>query len=469
MRLSRLLSDTKSDGVNILLAVSTRTGRIVLQLGSIAILSRLLDAEAFGILGLATSFIGFFRLFSELGFGQAVVMKGFISKTTFSSLILCSLLFGSLVFLLVCGLARPLADWFGVNELAKLVVPLAVLIPIESVKAVLNGMVQRSRRYFLVSTIQTVSYAIGYIPVTVCFATLGHGYWSIVYGSLTSATLELSILILRYRQFIVRSIDLRRIRSFLNFSLQISGNRMLSFACANVDNLMVGKFLGPVPLGSYTRGYLVVSYPTDLIGQSMQSVLYASMVNAGQGARLRMHSDYRALVGMLCWIMSLLIVFFRADIVRIFLGQKWLEVGDILGILSLAVLPRVCGKISDAYFKSRDEVGILIWGNALVLGLLFGGMLVSMRGGLNKVAWVVPIVYFFDFLRKEFFVWYHDPNSAKALGTVKVAVYFISSVVFALVEIEGDVSLGFISGCLIFVAGVIGFHNLANNRLLRWR
>lgn len=45
------------------------------------ILSRLLTPQDFGVIGIATVIISFFSLFSEMGFGAAIIQKKSLPKT----------------------------------------------------------------------------------------------------------------------------------------------------------------------------------------------------------------------------------------------------------------------------------------------------------------------------------------------------------------------------------------------------
>src|SRR4030042_2169452 len=53
----------------------------LLQLIVLAVLSRLLSPEDFGVLGLAMIFVGFAALFSQLGVGPALIQRSEITPT----------------------------------------------------------------------------------------------------------------------------------------------------------------------------------------------------------------------------------------------------------------------------------------------------------------------------------------------------------------------------------------------------
>ena len=53
-------------------------------------------------------------------------------------------------------------------------------------------------------------------------------------------------------------------------------NYLLAFIADNLDDFLVGKHLGKVPLGLYNRAFMISSIPVKNIAQNISQVLVAS-------------------------------------------------------------------------------------------------------------------------------------------------------------------------------------------------
>src|SRR5262245_56135898 len=74
------------------------------------ILARLLSPEAFGLIGMITVFVGFASLFTDLGFGAALIQKQEATPDHYSSIFWVNVGAGFILMLLFIALS-PLIAW----------------------------------------------------------------------------------------------------------------------------------------------------------------------------------------------------------------------------------------------------------------------------------------------------------------------------------------------------------------------
>ncbi len=104
----------------VLWSTLARVGQQFVQLGISIYLARLLAPEAFGLVGMIAVFTGFAGMFTDMGFGSALIQKSDITEQHIQSVFWLNLLSG-IVFTLVLFFAAPwIVAFYNTNALQPL-------------------------------------------------------------------------------------------------------------------------------------------------------------------------------------------------------------------------------------------------------------------------------------------------------------------------------------------------------------
>jgi O-antigen/teichoic acid export membrane protein len=74
--------------------IFTRIGGQILQFGTLIVLTRLLQPKDFGLVGMVTVFIGFAKIFIDLGFGDALIQRSHADDRYFSTVFWLNVVMG---------------------------------------------------------------------------------------------------------------------------------------------------------------------------------------------------------------------------------------------------------------------------------------------------------------------------------------------------------------------------------------
>src|SRR5690606_18354533 len=66
------------------------------------------------------------------------------------------------------------------------------------------------------------------------------------------------------------------LKNHLRYSLPLLGDSSINYWVRNIDNLLVGKFLGAISLGIYTRAYNLMLLPVRQISGTLTRVMFPS-------------------------------------------------------------------------------------------------------------------------------------------------------------------------------------------------
>jgi O-antigen/teichoic acid export membrane protein len=364
------------------------------------LLTRLLSPADFGVVGAALIVIGFSLAFSQLGMGPALVQRPVLEPRHVSTAFFASTGLGLLVAALVWVLAPHIAGFFRMDQLVPIVRALAVLFPIGGISSVAENLCQRDLRFRLLANTDVLAYSLGYGLVGVVLALLDFGPWALVGGQITQAVLRAAILLhaapprLRPRPSWVCFRDL------MGFGMGLSVAR-LGGTLANVaDNLVVGRWLGPVALGLYSRAYQLIAVPTSLLGDVFDRVLFPTMARVQDDPR-RLTTAYlqgTAIVGLVTLPAGVVAAALAPELVAVAFGSRWQALVPSFQVLALGMMFRTSYRMSDSLSRATGRVYRRAWRQALYAVMVFLGAWVGQRQGITGVAIGVLGALFVNYL-----------------------------------------------------------------------
>jgi O-antigen/teichoic acid export membrane protein len=302
---------------------------------STLIVARLLTPEDYGLVGMATIYLGLITLVSEFGLGTTVITLRNLREEEVAQLNGLSLLVGVGSFALSGAAAIPLGRWFHAPELPAVVVAMSAAFVITAFKTVPFSLLQREMRFRALALVET-GRAVLLAVSMIAFALLGLRYWTLVIGGLLSSVLSTgaTLALRRHRLAWPRRQSLTHAMSF---SRDILVARLCWYTYSNADFLVAGRILGKAALGLYDFGWNLANIPIDritsLVGQVTPSVFSAVQNDAAALRRYLLRiTEGLALITLPA---SLGMALVAPDFVLLALGQKWQ--GAIVPLQLLAV------------------------------------------------------------------------------------------------------------------------------------
>jgi PST family polysaccharide transporter len=357
-------------------------GKFVLQTGTTIVLARIISPSDFGLIGMVAVVVGFAQTFKDAGLSNATIQRAVVSRDQVDTLFWFNVLFSMALAVAVMLSAPLVADFYGRPELTGITVALSLSILASGISVQHDALLRRYMQFTSIGITQILSQT-AYLAVAVCMALLGYGYWAIVGGTLAAAVAGSAL------TFYYCPIPPRRPRrvsgvvEMLKFGGQLSSFEFVNYFTRNMDNVLVGRFLGADALGLYSRAYQLFLLPITQIRTPILQVampLLSSM--ADQRERLRRnYIDVVSLTALLT-VPIALYCFVEADfLVRVLLGPTWLGSVATFRILSLVgliqpsastvgIVMQVCGR-ADRQFKFGLVTAVFVVA-AFSVGLRFG-------------------------------------------------------------------------------------------------
>jgi teichuronic acid exporter len=371
-----------------------------LQFGVGVLLARILPPTDFGLLALAYVAVGFAAMVSQLGLGLAVVQRHPLTVRHVRVAFTASLALGAgvgLVLLLLAPLAGPL---LGDDRLPAILGALALLFLLGGLGATARALLQRDLEFRALFRVDLLSFGIGYAGVAVFLALNGYGVWSLVIGMLAQSLLGSLLALLRVRHSVRPLLARAELGELLGFGAGASLNQVANYLSRSLDNVVIGRWLGPHSLGLYSRAYNLMTLPLGYVGDVMWHVLFPALSEIRHDRR-RMGRAYLAAVQLTALFAAPLMVGLAVaapHLIRGVYGPQW--TGAILPfqILCLAGTFRAVYGVSGALTHATDHVYAEVRRQLAYAGLVAGGALVALPYGLAGVTLAVGGAILFMYL-----------------------------------------------------------------------
>ncbi len=302
------------------------------------------------------------------------------------------ILCGSL-FLLQCGLAYPIAQFYGNTRLVWPICTLGLIYLIFPNFLVQEALIRRENRLEVIAACISTQAVVANL-LLVGFVLSGFGIWSIVLSMLISY--PPSWLWVTHRNHAwrpPRRFTVVHWRSVIDFSSKIFGVELLNRIRLNIDYLIVAKFLGLEALGLYFFAFNAGLGISQSVVQGLTNAWYPDFCEVRRDRVALQHRYIRSLktVGLtvlpIVVIQSCLAIFY----VPIIFGPKWMPGVPMLIILCLSAVPFALYQAASQLLKSVDRVQIdLIWSLCFV-GLFSLTLLLVQPMGLRAIAIAVTV------------------------------------------------------------------------------
>ena len=330
----------------------------VMRLGVLVLLTRLLTPADFGVVSAAMVFITFSLNFSQLGMGPALVQRPALQARHITTAFLASTSLGILVGGVVWAAAPLIARFFHMDQLVPVVRALAFVFPIAGLSVVSESLLQRELRFRFVAYRDMLAYGLGYGLVGVVLALLGFGVWALVAAQLTQGVLRTAILLRGGPPLLWARPTWTCFLELMEYGIGQSVGRLGVILANQVDNLVVGRWLGAPALGQYNRAFQLVSVPTALLGDTLDKVLFPTMARVQDDPR-RLASAFlqgTALLALLTLPAGVVIAVLAPELVAVAFGSRWEALVAPFQVLALGVTFRTSYRMSDSLSRATGKV-----------------------------------------------------------------------------------------------------------------
>lgn len=320
------------------------------------ILARILLPEAYGIVALTTVFITFSDIFILNGFNVALIRKDRVSEEDYSTVMILSLVFTTVLYCLFFFSAPAVASFYKTPELKGVLRTITILLFFQSVATVIRAKGTRELRFREMSIVTVIeNVTAGFIGLYMAYK--GFGVWALVFQQVSAAFLDMVLLSIVFRWKYRFAFRVGIVRDMLSFTAGVLGSSFMDFLGNNANSLVVGRTYSSTELGYMNRGNM---YP-EVIGlntyNAINSVLLPALASR-QNDRKAMHDVVRKVVSVTEYIILPLMIGLAGvsrNFIIVFLTKKWLPCLIILNCACINYMIQPIRSIGSNVFYALGE------------------------------------------------------------------------------------------------------------------
>lgn len=339
------------------------------------LLARLLSPNDFGLMSMIMVVLGFINPIFDLGLGVAIIKEKTISNQQLSTLFWINIILGFICFVLTILGAPIVASFFNYENLEQLLVLAGLVFIINPWGVQFSALMAKELRFDLQAKVSVLSTFVSFVGALM-WALMGYGVLSLVYAFLLKAIVATVLNIYFGWQFSFPRwyFKFSEVRNLVKFGLFATGDRVINFFSANIDNILIGKVLGTYELGLYSIAWNLALLPLKKINPIINRIAFPVFSKITEEAE-RLNQLYKQMV---FWLMAInipvsIFLCFNSELILIFLyGEQWSGAAIALGFLSIVGMIKSFGNPGGGLLMSQGRADInFYWNIGWSIGLFF--------------------------------------------------------------------------------------------------
>jgi lipopolysaccharide exporter len=356
---------------------------------STMILARLLRPEDFGLIALASALVGVVDTLGNFSFDLALIREAKAGRDHYDTVWTLTIVRGAVVAVAIVALAAPAAILLDDPRIELITYVLAAAVLLEALQNV--GIVDFRKELNFHQEFAFQLYAkVASFTATIGLAVVWQKYWALVVGIIVGkvASLILSYIMHPFRP----QLRFTEWRPLVGFSKWLLLSNIGYFLAGSLDKFVLGRLAGAHALGLYEISSEISNLPTGELIWPIQRALYPGYAKLTEDLS-RLSNSY---VGSLAIISTMAIpaavgiASVAGLIVRVFLGDQWVESIELLQVLALGGIFKIgyanAGTVLLALGRAKLISHLAAVHLATLAALVIGG---TIMGGPLGTAWGV--------------------------------------------------------------------------------
>ncbi|MGF9662369.1 lipopolysaccharide biosynthesis protein [Arthrobacter crystallopoietes] len=362
--------------------------KMLLQLFSLALLSRLLVPSDFGLVAVVTVIIGLGELFRDFGLTTASIQAKHLSQGDKSALFWINTLIGVALAAIALSTAPLLGHLFDDPRLADIMVVLSVTFILNGLQSQFRVELVRNLQFGAIAVTELVPMVIG-VGTAISMALVGAGYWALV-GQQLAATLMMLVMRIGLSHWKpTKPSRIGAVTRFFRYGWNLAIAQFLSYGASNADTIVIGTRFTTTDVGLYNRAYQVLMVPINQLLSPLTNVALPILSRLASD-ELRFRKYLTAVFATLNYVamaVFAVLILSANEIIRLFLGEGWDVTAEITKILAVAGLFQTMAYVAYWHFLARDLTGSLFRYNLATKPITVFSIIVGSNYGLQGAAY----------------------------------------------------------------------------------
>lgn len=410
---------------------------------SLMLLARLFSPEVFGIVAAVSVIYTFFQLMAEAGIVPAIINLPALSNSDRNGLFGLTGVLGAGLGLVFYYSAPLLTILYSITRVDEVVPYIAISIFIYGLSMVPTAFLLRDQEYFRIANAGVLAEMVSTASVFFLNGCVDPLYALAAKTCISATTNFCCVYTFSGKTEFGRpkfGVNFYAIRPLLSFSSYQFGFNIINYFSRNLDNILVGRYMGADYLGVYDKAYQLMRYPLMLLTFAMTPAIQPSLRrHAGDKVVLEeLHRSFLFKLSLVGSAVALAVFFLAETIVQIVLGSQWVEVVPVIKILSIAIPAQVVMSTSGSFFQAINRPDLLLYSGFLLAVTMISAMIYGVsQHSLIVLSWALVIAFNLNFFVIYLVLYRYGFLLSMLRFLVGCIPMFMASLIMAIIYLAG--------------------------------
>ena len=337
------------------------------------IIARLLKPEDYGLVAMLSIFYALAQAFIDSGLTGALIQKKDCTEKDYNSVFIFVVTISSILYIILFLCAPLIAQMYHNDTLIIISRVYLTCLVINALGVVPMTIMHKDLQFKQFAYITTTINLIAGV-IAIILAYCGLAYWALVTQILITSALSTISYYVKTKWIPTFLFSVESFKSMISYGFPVMLTSIVHAIYNNLYSLVIGAKYNSTELGFYNRSYSFASIvPTTFSNFTMRAMFpilirIQDNLNELRGKVLDMlhHSLYVVVP------INVYLIFNTKDIIKIVLGNNWLELSPYLTILSISCISYIYTNMHMSTFKTIGKTKNLFVSECVrkVLGLI---------------------------------------------------------------------------------------------------
>lgn len=349
------------------------------------IIARLVTPSDFGLIAMLSIFMAIAQVFTDSGFGSALIQKKDRNDVDYSTVFYFNLGIAICLYLVLYLSAPLISSFYKEPRLIDVTRCIGLNLIFLALCLIQRTILRIHLNFKKIATISLISMLLSG-TVGVYLAYIGYGVWALVLQTLINNFLLALLFWLTtyWKPLLVFSVS--SFKRLFSFGSKLLVSHLLHTVYLNLYSLVIGRFYNASDVGYYNRAYTIAQYPPVNLVMIITNVMYPIQCEH-QNDKKWMIETFPEFIRMTCFVVfpvMVLLAIVAKPFVLIVLSEKWIQAAPLISILAIAYMWIAIGTLnnniinasgrSDLYLKAeviKKVIAIVILIATIPFGILW--------------------------------------------------------------------------------------------------
>ncbi len=426
---------------------------VLLQLVFNGILARILSPSDYGVVAVISVFTSFFTVLANMGMGPAIIQNKELSESDLNNIFSFNVYVAVAIGIIFAALSLPISKFYGNSVYIPAGCLLAVSLFFHTMNVIPHSLLLKQKRFMLIGVRMVVVTIVSY-SVAIILAAMGYKYYALVWQAIVFAVVSFFWNYCNTRLKLKLKFGFSSIKKILSFSLFQFGYSVINHFSKNIDNLVIGKYIGDSALGYYDKAYKVTLYPQNNLTYVITPTIHP-ILSSYQNDREYIYKSYMNIVRILSLLgmfIGLYCHFASAEVIGILFGSQWSESVPCIEMLSLSIWAQVVTASAASIFQSAGNPRNMFISSLITVGLSAAAITAGvMSGDIVRISAYLTIAFNLNF----FVTYYMLIKKTLSMRFGKFLKSFIPDLIIALMVAAAGFAMRLVHADNVIISALI--------------